>query len=427
MDSPTVLHQLSYLVGKKLNCSITDTAGNTPLHYFASVPAQIQTGAKTAKAKTAAAGPKHRITVAEYKQCVELIVKAGADPLKKNELGKDALAVALEQGNLLLFEHLYTAYGRRSNKRLTFRKYRTNLRKFLVLTCRSVILCVLGSVHDLLEITDAISKRNILHQLVQLPFSVYQNRNNWQNDCGPAPGQCNILPLLEQIIKSDKDAVRGWLQEFDKFGQTPTLLACNEYCKMQLSSSYTPEDHSKVKREAELVLNIVGDVLKQFNSVLPRCILDQTRKAEEPSEKPEEASERRNAWGSPKKRPRSAADQPGAQGEDVQGISCLQFALNGNVIAQSKAKSWTINGVEYSTSKKLLINLIGMAKNDAMLEQLLMLENGKQETGLLYALNQGLRDEALLLVHESDAAGCASSAHSAVIRTTIDAQGKGGS
>ncbi|KAE9552335.1 hypothetical protein FO519_004460 [Halicephalobus sp. NKZ332] len=103
-----LLERLNYLKEKKVDVTIKNSAGLTPLHYFASKPVKLQ-ASKKGFVKDHSAN-KERLTSEEYFEILDFLTM-DRDPeiiATEDEEGRTAFELALNQGNFLLAEALFT-------------------------------------------------------------------------------------------------------------------------------------------------------------------------------------------------------------------------------------------------------------------------------------------------------------------------------
>ncbi|GMT12325.1 hypothetical protein PFISCL1PPCAC_3622, partial [Pristionchus fissidentatus] len=187
--------QINYLITRGADCSITDTSGNSPLHMFASVPIILEVD----KPAREAPNNDERITSAQYKKCIDQLIKAKADPLAKNSEGATPLTVALSAGNLYLASLLLDSYGKELLK----------------------------------DEGQSPGKANILHTLVGVPHGLLSNNKLWAYKDAPIGGQYNIVPMLKKISSMIGSAqMELLLSQHNEEGYTPVLQQCSHISNM---------------------------------------------------------------------------------------------------------------------------------------------------------------------------------------------------
>lgn len=69
-------------------------------------------------------------------------------------------------------------------------------------------------------------------------FKVYSDRSNWALSAGPAEKQYNTIPLLNKLLKCNKEVVHQWLWERDEQDRTPLLILCQNYTSLRIANEY---------------------------------------------------------------------------------------------------------------------------------------------------------------------------------------------
>ncbi|VDM38359.1 unnamed protein product [Toxocara canis] len=379
ISSKDILKQIEYLISKGADCSLKDTAMNTPLHHFAS---------KNAKLKIVGGMRKDfddhdndsRLTKDEYCRCVDLILDAGAGLLDKNEAGDDAFHMALKTGNLLLVEYFL-------NK-------------------------MIDSDLALYSLSEKSSNTgNILHSLVELPFKVYANSSIWAGRLGPTGGQYNVLPLLNRFISMDSAQVLNWLNENDSQCRTPLVLLCQKYTAtdaMQYNSR-DDEDRKTCYIIFEQFLYTMCAVVRSLVSINGEILLQRFEgKMDGDRREANETSEIIGGAGFYFTSSDSRAEVVDDVENDLenkaekrwQHVNVISYGLMGNGVHHRIAASFTIRGKEYKIRNKLLTTIVECAKEANLLPKLLSERDSDGYTPLLYSVMRGDVDTSLYLMRQ---------------------------
>uniref|UniRef100_A0A914RY24 PARP n=1 Tax=Parascaris equorum TaxID=6256 RepID=A0A914RY24_PAREQ len=341
ISSKDILTQLEYLALKGADCSLKDTAMNTPLHFFASKNAILRND-NGVRNDFDSDENNSRLTKEEYRKCFHLIVERGAGPFDKNEAGDCPFHIALKTGNLFLVECLL-------NK-----------------------MCDEGlNLHSLEEKTSAKSNSgNILHSLLKLPFKVYENRSVWASRLGPTGGQYNIIPVLNKFISMDSTQMIAWLNEKDREGRTPLVLLCHKYTMTAADqqNSCCEEDRKNAYINFEQFLYTMCAVSELADSLdfADTCSALSDDDVVEVTEDVDKGAEKR-----------------------AQHVNIITYGLMGNDVHHRVAASFSVRGKEYKIKNKLLTTIIEAAKESNILAKLLSERDANEYTPLLYAVNEG--------------------------------------
>ncbi|VDM39831.1 unnamed protein product [Toxocara canis] len=379
ISSNNIVRQLEYLTSKGADCSLKDTAMNTPLHHFASKNAifKIENGKRT---DFDADDNGCRLTKDDYRRCVNLILRGNAKLLDRNEAGDCPFHVALKSGNLFLAEYLL-------NK----------------MHDEGVSLRSLGE-----KTTTDSNTGNILHWLLELPFKVYEDTNIWAGHLGPIDDQYNILPMLKKFISFDSAQVIAWLNEKDSNGRTPIVLLCQKYTTANAAQfNISGEEQRKtcnvyfedflyaicsvVKTLAELY----GDILLQRFEGNGKKQMDKTHETCQRSENDDSEE--------CKESDASFADDDESSEEiqrKTQHVNVISYGLLGNDGHHRIATSFSVREKEYKIKNKLLITMVEAAKERNLLDKLLSQRDADDYTPLLYTVVHGDADTSFYLMQQ---------------------------
>uniref|UniRef100_A0A915B5E4 Poly [ADP-ribose] polymerase n=1 Tax=Parascaris univalens TaxID=6257 RepID=A0A915B5E4_PARUN len=385
ISSKDILTQLEYLALKGADCSLKDTAMNTPLHFFASKNAILRND-NGVRNDFDSDENNSRLTKEEYRKCFHLIVERGAGPFDKNEAGDCPFHIALKTGNLFLVECLL-------NK-----------------------MCDEGlNLHSLEEKTSAKSNSgNILHSLLKLPFKVYENRSVWASRLGPTGGQYNIIPVLNKFISMDSTQMIAWLNEKDREGRTPLVLLCHKYTMTAADqqNSCCEEDRKNAYINFEQFLYTMCAVVRILATLNAEILLQRfERKAKGDGEEESDTypqSELADSLDFADTCSALSDDDVVEVTEDVdkgaekraQHVNIITYGLMGNDVHHRVAASFSVRGKEYKIKNKLLTTIIEAAKESNILAKLLSERDANEYTPLLYAVNEGDVATSLYLMRQ---------------------------
>ncbi|GMR59913.1 hypothetical protein PMAYCL1PPCAC_30108, partial [Pristionchus mayeri] len=238
--------QIDYLIKHGADCSMTDTAGNSPLHIFAAVPIILKVEKPTRNAK----GNEERITSCQYKKCIDQLVGAKADPLQRNSEGATPFAVALSAGNLYLASLLLDSYGKE------------------LLAGESQLM----------------NKKNVLHILLTVPQTIADSSSLWAYSDAPIGGQYNIVPMLKKIAAMvGQTEMESLLRGTDEEGYTPVLQMVMGLASLTNSNNM---ETSQFSAFSATVMAGLREILK----LRPEAVMDR-RKPKEDETTPEEEQE----------------------------------------------------------------------------------------------------------------------------------------
>ncbi|CAB3397989.1 unnamed protein product [Caenorhabditis bovis] len=182
--------QIEYLIKKGADASLSDSVGNTPLHIFAALNIIF-------KGK---GGPEHledtKMTEKQYKHCFELLLSAGGSVEAVNQQDKTPMHIALENGNLKLFDMMFEKC---QNYEELFEKWDPN--------------------------------ENILHKLLTLPFVIYGDKEKWINQ-NLSKSSYNVLPILTKLNTKIPELLKKFFNEPNKEGCTPMIATLKAYTKL---------------------------------------------------------------------------------------------------------------------------------------------------------------------------------------------------
>ena len=199
----SLLERLSYLQEKKADVTIANAAGFTALHYFASKPVKLQ-ASKKGFCKDSQTN-KQRLTSAQYFEILDLLTN-NRDPeiiAVEDEEGRTAFNIALNQGNFLLAEALFTA-----NEEPIINQWKKSIEE------------------------NKERGNNVLHQFVEGVFTITKEAS--VEDFSVLEHQSIFLPLLKKIIEKtknikinvdgeEKSLIWALASRYDEEGRTPLL------------------------------------------------------------------------------------------------------------------------------------------------------------------------------------------------------------
>ncbi|CAD6186973.1 unnamed protein product [Caenorhabditis auriculariae] len=220
--------QIEYLVKRGADAGIADSMGTTALHVFANMSITLKgTSGDKDEAREA-----QRMTEAQYRHCFDLLIESGAQVDAKTSDGRTPIQLALNTGNLLLFD------------------------------------LMLGKVKDIQELfKNWTDDGNILHQLFAVPAKVYENPTLWKGS-GLTRASYNVIPIIKDVIeKRCKSELQEWIEQSNKEGFPPLVEALFKYRKLNFNNTVTKAEHEQfIATIVEIftwALNIRPEMLKK--------------------------------------------------------------------------------------------------------------------------------------------------------------------
>ncbi|PAV71348.1 hypothetical protein WR25_17675 [Diploscapter pachys] len=207
-------NDMNFLIQNKANCGVPDGLGYNSLHVFSKmkIPLQLQ-GVKL---------PDHvdAMKIEDYKKCYHMLLSNGATLNQKTQTGETALHLALEGGNLILFEEMLS-YST-PNQNIDFAKI----------------------------FNEWSSEKNVLFSLFAVPCEAWKNPQS----TSLSPKQYDIIAILRGKLKDYcKGNYKKWLLEKNKEGFTPGMELLKNYCQLKQNKLDGPTQTQFVNSISELL------------------------------------------------------------------------------------------------------------------------------------------------------------------------------
>uniref|UniRef100_A0A0N5AY30 Poly [ADP-ribose] polymerase n=1 Tax=Syphacia muris TaxID=451379 RepID=A0A0N5AY30_9BILA len=376
LSTKNLYSQIEYLLAKGADCSLKDSCMNTPLHCFAALKVKLQTD-NDEECSEVAEDNGQRLTVDEYKHCIDLLIKHGAKLNDKNQDGETVVLVALKACNLVAAEYFLNKYLSMGNS-----------------------LCDLES-----KAASGSSSENLLHFLLKIPFKVYDNPEVWNRRYTPSLNQYNVIPLLNMLFDKDKNLCKQWLSERDKQGRTPFLAFCEQFSKVKprVTSIEDSEERKNYSRFLEQLLSKTCEIIPLLVSILPSVLLQEYCDGEKVESDFTQSLDGKTS----------------ASNNKVEKISAIFYALHGNPIFDEVACRFAMGSNEYVIKNKLLTTCIDSAIDANILQEFLSTRNSDGYTPLLYSVSIADVSTSLYLMNKSTNCNV-NEVHGAVVPTKFN-------
>lgn len=179
--------QLNYLISRGADAGIADSTGQTPLHLFSMLRIVLKGSGEAAETDA------ERMTLAQYRKCFDMLIRAGAKVDSYDQQNQTPLHIALNNGNLMLFKLML--------ERVTDKK-------------------------RMFETWD--SQQNFLHEILTLPMKVYADPVLWKGETLTKQAY-DVLPILQELQESLPELFKKWVNEPNKEGYSPIVEAVKKY------------------------------------------------------------------------------------------------------------------------------------------------------------------------------------------------------